>query len=69
MEDVKADCENALKFLNNKSILILDDFLWNGYDDVKKNPISAIIPFIIKNQKNIEILYMNYQVILKINKI
>lgn len=69
MEDVKADCENALKFLNDKSILILDDFLWNGYDDVKKNPISAIIPFIIKNQKNIEILYMNYQVILKINKI
>ena len=38
MEDVKVDCENALKFLNDKSILILDDFLWNGYDDVKKIP-------------------------------
>ena len=49
----------------NKEIIIIDDFMWNYYDNINENPIGAILPFIKKNYSNLNIIHLNYQIIIQ----
>lgn len=64
-EDVKKDFSSSYKILKKDGIIILDDFLWRYYTDIKKNPMKAIIENYETLKKNLEILYINNQVIFK----
>ena len=58
------DIDNSWKILNKNGILILDDYLWWFYKDLKKNPSSAINKFIIKNYDDFSNMTIWKQVIL-----
>ena len=47
-DDVAKDCMSSWSVLKKNGILILDDFFWKGYDDLKNNPAYAINQFLIK---------------------
>ena len=62
---VKKDLENSYKFLNPSGILIIDDFLWDWYEDPKSNPAYAVNNF-SKNIINfLKILFVHNIVILQ----
>jgi hypothetical protein len=48
-EQVSLDIKNSWKILNKGGYLILDDYMWWYYKDLKKNPSSPINKFIINN--------------------
>jgi len=62
---VKVDIDNAWKLVNSGGLLILDDYLWWFYKDLKKNPATAINDFITSNIKNIKHLIVWKQVIIQ----
>lgn len=64
-EDVKSDFENSLNYLEKGGILICDDFLWFFYKDIRNNPMRAILDCYEKNKNNLEIIFVNYQIIFK----
>lgn len=64
-DDVCKDAENSFLSLKDNGIIIFDDFLKKYYKDLKKDPIVAIIKFIDKHKKNIRIINVNYQIIIK----
>ena len=64
---VSLDINNAWKFLNNKGILILDDYLWWFYKNLKMNPSTAINNFIIKNKREFQKMIIWKQVIIQKN--
>lgn len=64
-EDVKLDFENSLNCLEKEGILICDDFLWFYYKDIRNNPMKAILECYEKNKNNLEIIFVNYQIIFK----
>ena len=64
-EDVKKDFINAMKFLEKDGILICDDFLWFYYYELKDNPIIAIIECYNKFKDDLEVLFLNHQIIFK----
>ena len=45
---VQKDCENAWKFLKKNGYLICDDYIWDFYKNIKKNPCFAINQFLFK---------------------
>ena len=51
--------------LNNGGYLILDDYLWWYYKDLKNNPAVIINNFISENLSNISSLKIWQQVIIK----
>ena len=59
------DTENSFKKLKSKGFIIFDDFLRKYYDNINKNPFSAIINFVIKNDKKVKVIYFGYQLILQ----
>tara|TARA_B100000886_G_scaffold144974_1_gene98583 strand:+ start:15623 stop:16396 length:774 start_codon:yes stop_codon:yes gene_type:complete len=63
--NVYKDACNSFNFLNQNGIIIFDDFLKKYYKDLKKDPIIAILNFIFKHKKNIKILNVGYQIIIK----
>ena len=63
--NVYKDAFNSFNFLNINGIIIFDDFLKKYYGDLKKDPIIAILNFISKHKKNIKILNVGYQIIIK----
>lgn len=63
-DQVLLDINNAWKILNNGGCLILDDYLWWYYSDLKKNPSTPINSFIIKNYSSISKLIIWHQVII-----
>ena len=67
-EDVKLDFENSLNYLKKGGVLICDDFLWFFYKDIRNNPMRAILECYEKNKNNLEIIFVNYQIIFKKNK-
>lgn len=67
-EDVKLDFENSLNYLKKGGVLICDDFLWFFYKDILNNPLRAILECYEKNKNNLEIIFVNYQIIFKKNK-
>ena len=62
---VSKDTENSFNKLKSKGFIIFDDFLRKYYDNISKNPFSAIINFIIKNDKKVKVIYFGYQLILQ----
>ncbi len=64
-EQVKKDINNSWKMLNNGGYLILDDYLWWYYKDLKNNPAVIINNFISENLSNISFLKIWQQVIIK----
>ena len=63
--NVYKDACNSFNFLNQNGVIIFDDFLKKYYKDFKKDPIVAILNFIFKHKKNIKILNVGYQMIIK----
>ena len=64
-EQVLKDLENSWACLNSNGYLLIDDYMWWYYKDLKKNPASAINIFINKNQKNIKKLLIWHQVLIQ----
>jgi len=62
---VKIDINNSWKILNKGGYLILDDYLWWFYKDLKKNPSTSINSFIINYISEINSLKIWHQVIIK----
>lgn len=67
-KDVVHDAKKAFFYLNNNGIIIFDDFLWN-INTKKKLPINALIEFLHKYANNIELLHVDYQLIIRKIKI
>jgi predicted O-methyltransferase YrrM len=68
-EQVFKDLENSWACLNNNGYLLIDDYMWWYYKDLKKNPASAINIFINKNKKNIKKLLIWHQVLIQKNNL
>ena len=66
-DQVKIDIDNSWKILNKGGYLILDDYLWWFYKDLKKNPSTSINSFIINYISEIDSLKIWHQVIIKKN--
>ncbi|MDA7478172.1 class I SAM-dependent methyltransferase, partial [Candidatus Pelagibacter ubique] len=64
---VKIDINNSWKILNKGGYLILDDYMWWFYKNLKKNPSSSINNFIANNISEISSLKIWQQVIIKKN--
>jgi predicted O-methyltransferase YrrM len=64
-KQVSLDIENSWNILNKGGYLILDDYMWWYYKDLKKNPSSPINEFIINNINEISNLTIWQQVIIK----
>ena len=64
---VEIDINNSWKILNKGGYLILDDYMWWFYKDLKKNPSSSINNFIVNNISEISSLKIWQQVIIKRN--
>ncbi len=62
---VKKDLDNSLKILNNNGILIIDDYLWDWYENLKLNPAYEINYFYNKNSKFLKILLIHNIVVLQ----
>ena len=58
------DANNAFLALKQNGIIIFDDFMWEN-DEQNKLPYDAIIEFLKKNNHNLKILYVDYQIIIK----
>lgn len=64
-KDVALDGREAWGNLNIGGVMIFDDYFWNYYDDVARNPMSAVNEFVARFSKEVEILHVGYQVFLK----
>ena len=64
-ENVKKDFINSYNCIEKNGIMIFDDFLWFYYDDYKKNPICAIIECYEKYKNNLELIFLNHQIIFR----
>ena len=64
-EDVKKDFINSMKCLDDGGILICDDFLWFFYKKIEQNPIGAILECYENYKKDLEIQFINHQIIFK----
>lgn len=64
-DQVKLDIYNSWKILKSGGYLILDDYLWWYYKDLKLNPSSAINTFILDHISDISSLKVWQQVIIK----
>ena len=64
-ESVLSDAQSAFKLLNKGGFILFDDFDWLHYKNIKLNPIYAINSFIKNHEKNIEIIFASYQLLIK----
>jgi hypothetical protein len=64
-DDVKKDFINSMNSLDDGGILICDDLLWFNYKKIEHNPIKAVLECYEIYKKNLEILFINYQVIFR----
>ena len=62
---VKIDINNSWDSLKPGGFLILDDYMWWYYKDLKKNPSTPINDFIKENLNNISKLIVWHQVIIQ----
>ena len=66
-DQVKIDINNSWNILNKGGYLILDDYMWWYYKDLKKNPSSSINNFIVDHISEIISLKIWHQIIIKKN--
>lgn len=64
-DQVKIDLINSWNSLKNGGFLVLDDYMWWYYKDLKKNPSTSINNFIKENISNISKLTVWHQVIIQ----
>ena len=64
-DQVKIDLINSWNALKNGGFLVLDDYMWWYYKDLKKNPSTPINDFIKANISNISKLVVWHQVIIQ----
>ena len=64
-EQVYLDIVNSWKVLNKNGFLLLDDYMWWYYKDLKKNPSTPINKFIANNINEISFLKIWHQVIIQ----
>ena len=64
-DQVKIDLINSWNVLKNGGFLVLDDYMWWYYKDLKKNPSTPINDFIRANISNISKLVVWHQVIIQ----
>ena len=64
-KQVFKDINNSWNILNKGGCLILDDYMWWYYNDLKKNPSTPINKFILNNINEINYLKVWHQVIIK----
>ena len=62
--DVKEDFLNSVRILEDDGIIILDDFVWNHYENICDNPIGGILPVLEKND-DLKIISASNQLIVK----
>jgi hypothetical protein len=67
-DDLKKDFINSMNCLDDGGILICDDFLWFFYEKIEQNPIGAILECYENYKKDLEILFINHQIIFKKTK-
>ena len=67
-EDVKKDFINSMNCLEDDGILICDDFYWFFYEKIEQNPSGAILECYENFKKNLDILFLNHQIIFKKKK-
>ena len=68
-DQVKIDLINSWNVLKNGGFLVLDDYMWWYYKDLKKNPSTPINDFIKANISNISKLVVWHQVIIQKTKL
>jgi len=66
-ENILNDAQLAFKLLNKGGFMLLDDVDWFYYKNIKLNPIYAINTFIKNHEKDIEIIFVDSQLLLKKN--
>ena len=64
-DDVKKDFSNSMNCLSDGGILICDDFLWFFYKKIEQNPIGAILECYENYKNDLEIQFINHQIIFK----
>ena len=64
-DQVKIDLINSWNVLKKGGFLVLDDYMWWYYKDLKKNPSTPINNFIKENILNISKLIVWHQVIIQ----
>ena len=64
---VAIDINNSWNSLKTGGFLILDDYMWWYYKDLKRNPSTPINEFIKKNLNSISKLIVWHQVIIQKN--
>ena len=64
-DQVNIDLVNSWNLLKNGGFLVLDDYMWWHYKDLKKNPSTPINNFIKVNISNISKLVIWHQVIIQ----
>ena len=64
-DDVVHDAKKSFKCLKKGGIIIFDDFMWVQKKKKKKTTTYALINFLHKNYKKLEIIYVNYQISIK----
>ena len=64
-DQVKIDLINSWNALQNGGFLVLDDYMWWFYKDLKKNPSTPINNFIKEIKPNISKLIVWHQVIIQ----
>ena len=68
-DQVYLDISNSWEALNKGGYLLLDDYMWWYYKDLKKNPSTPINKFITNNINEISFLKIWHQVIIKKNSL
>ena len=66
-KQVYIDINNSWKILNKNGFLILDDYLWWFYKDLKMNPSTAINSFIKNNYSEFSKIVVWKQIIIQKN--
>lgn len=63
--DVIIDAFLSFNALKSGGVLIFDDYLWRYYQEERKNPASAINYFLLQKAGEIDLLFMDAQVVVR----
>ena len=64
-DQVLKDLQNSWSVLNNNGFLLVDDYMWWYYKNLKNNPASSVNTFINKNIDQISKLVIWHQVLIQ----
>jgi len=64
-DDVIIDAVKGFEMLSSNGIMIFDDYLWSYYSNASDNPAGAINSFLMLKKHQLEILSINYQLIIR----